>query len=90
MLKKTSSFFEKIFFSDKSDIFPKKCVKLYISKAKGEKLELEYGPLYMTKGSTGVLSWCHIRELILVLVHLVINDSQASSGISYINGSYIK
>ena len=42
MSKETSSFFEKILFSDESDIFPNKCGKLYIRKSKGKDLKLDY------------------------------------------------
>jgi len=43
-LKKESSFYEKIVFSDESDIFPNKCGKLYIRRLKDEDLDLSFGP----------------------------------------------
>ena len=48
-------FFEKILFSDESNIFPNKCGKLYIRKAKIEELELNYAPTSNRNSRTVIL-----------------------------------
>jgi len=66
---KSYEFFEKIIFSDESDLFPKKCGRLYVRKFKGEAITLDYGPIPRHDPRTikvwGVISFAGVGPLVL-------------------------